>query len=146
MLKHSDFIRCFWINPILCVPAVIPVIFTVKLPNPVKGKGLSFRSRLLRLDYFGIGLSIPSIVSLLLALQFGGSVYTWSDPRTIAALVVSAVLAIAFIIVEIKTGDRAILPPAVVLKRVVMLSCTYTATLDGSYFILVYYVSYIFKS
>lgn len=45
----------------------------------------------------GIIFLVPGIVSLMLALQWGGSVYAWSNGRIIALFVVAGILSVSFL-------------------------------------------------
>lgn len=49
---------------------------------------------------FGLLIFIPAIMSLLLALQWGGSSYPWNNSRIIALTVLFSVLGIVFIAFE----------------------------------------------
>lgn len=59
------------------------------LNNP---SGESFFTRVLHLDLVGSAVLVPSVIMLLLALQWGGLDYPWSDSRIIG-LFVGVVLA-----------------------------------------------------
>lgn len=93
------------------------------------------------LDYLGMLTIVPSVVSLLLALQLGGSVFTWSDARAIVPIAVAAVLLVVFVLIQRWKGDSAMLPPRIAKLRAVIVSATYSATLDAGYLVMVYCVS-----
>lgn len=71
---------CFYINlPFAAV--VIPVIVTCfKVPDQDKGTH-SWMTKLTQLDVPGTIVLIPGVVSLLLALQWGGQAYSVSSNR-----------------------------------------------------------------
>lgn len=73
--------------------------------------------RLKNLDLLGEFFIIPSIVSLLLALQYGGSVYAWSNGRVIALFVVFGVCAIAFIVVQVLMQSTATISSRIIKNR-----------------------------
>lgn len=137
--------RCFYINPIISLAAVCPILliwrkrFRVRAHE--KNDGPSVLKLLLGLDYLGILTIVPSVISLLLALQLGGSMFTWSDARSIASLVVAGVLFVAFLLTQHRRGDNAMLPPRIAKLRVIYVSAIYSATLDAAYLVMVYYVS-----
>ena len=54
------------------------------------------REKLRKLDLFGGFLLIAGLVTLFFALQWGGSKYSWSDPRVYVCIIVFAVLISAF--------------------------------------------------
>lgn len=65
------------------------------------------RQRVLQFDPIGIVLFVPSVICLLLALQWGGTIYPWNSGRVIALLVVFAVSIVAFTAVQWRLGDNA---------------------------------------
>lgn len=73
--------------------------------------------RLKNLDLLGEFFVIPSIVSLLLALQWGGTKYAWSNGRIIALFIVFGVCTIAFVAVEILTQKTATISARIIRNR-----------------------------
>ena len=59
------------------------------------------------MDVVGNVLFLPSIICLLLALQWGGTTYPWSNGRIIALFTLFGVLLVGFIVVQIKLGKSA---------------------------------------
>ena len=135
-------LRCFWLNPIVSMAAAVPVLLIWKgrfIPE-VDDNRPPIKTALLKLGYIGIVIFVAATTALLLALQFGGSTYTWSDGRTIASITTGLALFFIFVIFEPFKGNDALVPNRIAWTRVVMLSSIYTSTLDGAYFILVYQV------
>jgi len=60
---------------------------------------------------------LPGIICLLIALQWGGTKYPWSDGRIIALLVVFAVPNLLFSVVQIHNKDNATVPPRIISQR-----------------------------
>jgi hypothetical protein len=89
---------------------------------------------------------IPSIVCLVLALQWGGTKYTWSSAKIVGLLVGFAILLIAFFVVEYKFPDTAMAPPRVVLNRSVGSSMVFTFMSAGGMMCAVYYISIWFQA
>ncbi|MCJ1423860.1 hypothetical protein MMC29_001745 [Sticta canariensis] len=84
---------CFYINlPIGA--AVLFFLFFVVEDTPAALAHLSIREKVARLDIYGTFIFVPCIVCLLLALQWGGQQYAWSDGRIIALLTLFGVLLI----------------------------------------------------
>lgn len=134
-------------NPIVSAAVIGPVIILwrkrlTKMPKHKKDaqKISTLYQSLANIDYIGIVVFAGAVTSLLLGLQYGGSVYSWSDRRTIACLVIGIALSLGFVLVEWWKGDDAIVPPKVIRDRVVILSSVFTATLDGAYFVVTYQV------
>lgn len=100
----------------------------------------------MELDPLGLLFLVPSMVCLILALQWGGTTEPWSAPRIIGLLVTFAVLLIAFIIVETLTPDTAMAPIRVVLKRSVGGSMVFMFLVSGAMMVVVYYLSIWFQA
>ncbi len=114
--------------------------------TPPAQPGLTFRQQIARLDLPGTAVLLPCIVCLLLALQWGGQQYAWSDGRVIALLVVFGVLLILFVAIQIWQQDRATIPPRIIKQRSVI-AVTWFAFFLGSAFLLpIYYISIWFQA
>lgn len=98
-----------------------------------------------RLDPVGIFFFVPSIICLILALQWGGTTYAWSDPKMIGLLVTFAALLVVFIIVETFMSETAMAPPRVVLNRSVAGSMIFTFLNYGSVMAIAYYMAIWFQ-
>lgn len=85
------------------------------------------------------------IVCLLLALQWGGSKYPWSNGRIIALFVVFGVLLIAFSAIQVWKKDHATVPPRLLKQRTVAGACWYILTMGAAFFIFVYYIPIWFQ-
>lgn len=91
------------------------------------------------LDVLGLVVLAGSVVSLLIALQWGGTEYAWSSGRIIALLVVFGVLGLAFIRIEIWQNTKAMLPPRVFTQRTVLCSSLFSFLTAGAIFVLTTY-------
>ena len=78
------------------------------------------------------------IICLLLALQWGGSKYPWSNGRIIALLVVFAVLLVVFVVIQFWKGDNATVPPRILKQRTVAAVAWFAAMIGAAFFTLVY--------
>ncbi|KKA19398.1 MFS multidrug transporter, partial [Rasamsonia emersonii CBS 393.64] len=94
-----------------------------------------------KLDLPGIVLFIPTVICLLVALQWGGGTYSWSSGRIIALLVVSGVLAIAFPVEQIFMGEHALIPHRLLTTtRTVPFALMFVFCLGATFFIFVYFL------
>jgi len=107
---------------------------------------LSLFEKLKRLDPLGLLFLIPSMVNLILALQWGGTTYPWSAPRIIGLLVAFAVTFVIFIVVEVLTPETAMAPTRVVLNRTVGGSMLFMFLLSGGMMAVVYYLTIWFQA
>ena len=80
--------------------------FALKSPPPPAKAGLSRLQKLRQLDIPGATLLISAITYLLLALQWGGTVYPWSDAKVFGCLIGFGVIIIAFFALQIKDKER----------------------------------------
>ena len=95
---------------------VVVIMFLLK-PSEATQKGLTIRQQLAKLDLLGELCLLPCIVCLLLALQWGGSTYPWSDGRIIALFVLFSVLLIGFIAVQVFMQETATIPKNIISDR-----------------------------
>ncbi|KAM0258570.1 hypothetical protein ACHAQJ_003741 [Trichoderma viride] len=109
---------CFWINLPLGAVTFLTVLFLVKIPSDPsrKSKG-TLKGFLDRFDLIGTLVLIPWVICLLLALQWGGSEYTWNSWRIILLLVFFAVLFVLWLFIQYKEGNKATLPLRIVQQR-----------------------------
>lgn len=137
---------CFYINlPFGAVTALF-IIFFFKSPGSSKKVARSgWKAQLAEFDLIGTLFFLPAIISLLLALQWGGSKYAWGNGRIIGLFVVFGVLICCFIAVQIWKQEQATVPPRVFKNRSVWSSALFGAALGGSFFIIVYYVSRVLQ-
>ena len=78
--------------PIGGAAAFVLLLALNRLPPSAQGHRLPFRTAIERLDPVGTVSFIPSIISLLMALQSAGTTYAWADRRIVALLTVFAML------------------------------------------------------
>ncbi|RYC59620.1 hypothetical protein CHU98_g6581 [Xylaria longipes] len=107
---------------------------------------LPWKEQIKQFDLSGTFFLIPSIISLLLALQWGGSKYPWSDGRIIALFVVFGVLAIVFWCVELWQKDLATVPLRILKNKNILGGVWYGVWLGASVFIFTYYLPIWFQA
>lgn len=77
-----------------------------KPPPPAAEAGLSSMKKIRQLDIPGATLLIGAITCLLLALQWGGTEYSWSNPRVFGCLIGFGIVLIAFIILQFRDKEK----------------------------------------
>ncbi|KAI1750141.1 MFS general substrate transporter [Xylaria castorea] len=142
---HVTWRWCFYIN--LPVGAVTLIFLFLFLPNwPPTRPRLPWKEQIKQLDLIGIFSLVPSVISLLLALQWGGSKYPWSDGRIIALFVVFGVLAIVFWCVELWQKDLATVPPRILKNKNIVGGVWYGVWLGAAVFVFTYYLPIWFQA
>ncbi|GAM36724.1 hypothetical protein TCE0_018f06038 [Talaromyces pinophilus] len=136
---------CFYINlPI----GAVSWIFMALVWHPAKSKRepAPIATHIKRLDPLGMSLLAPSIVSLLLALQWGGSTYAWNNARTIALFVVFGVLFLGFVAVQIWKPETATIPARIIKQRSIISTAVYILSVYSTMMLLIYYIPIWFQT
>ncbi|KAH6847202.1 major facilitator superfamily domain-containing protein [Chaetomium sp. MPI-CAGE-AT-0009] len=144
---HVTWRWCFFIN--LPVGAVTMVVIWWFFPDPkreVIQNGDTLWQRIMRFDPFGTLVFMPGIVSLLLALQWGGTTYAWNSWRVILLFCFFGVLIIAFVYFQFRQGDLATVPPRILAKRSVWSAGFFIMTLGGAFLGSIYYLPIWFQA
>ncbi|KAI8721934.1 MFS domain-containing protein [Fusarium sp. LHS14.1] len=127
---------CFYIN--LPIGGAVLAVLFLFLHVPQVTNSETLKRQFIRMDPIGTVLFLPGIVCLILALQWGGASYPWSDGRIIALFVVAGVLLLAFIGVQIWRQEDATTPPRIVSQRSVACGIVYAMCIGGGMISLLY--------
>lgn len=143
----SHFPAGFYINlPIGGAMAIL--LFLFKIPEPTtklparQVLGTAIKS----LDLPGFILISPAAVMFLLALQYGGTVHPWNSSVVIGLLVGAAVTFILFLVWEYYQGDGAMVPFAMIRKRIVWSAAGNLFFLLGAILVAEYYLAIYFQT
>ncbi|KAL1643528.1 hypothetical protein SLS58_004888 [Diplodia intermedia] len=136
---------CFYINLPFGLITGIFIFFFFKSPKIVKNTASGWKAKLNEFDIYGTLVFIPAVVSLLLALQWGGSKYEWGNARIIALFVVFGVLILIFIGIQFWKQESATVPPRVFSDRTVWSCAVFSAFLGAAFFIMIYYIPIWFQ-
>ncbi|KAL9108425.1 MAG: hypothetical protein Q9227_006759 [Pyrenula ochraceoflavens] len=136
---------CFFINLVFAGPTILVLIWSLRLPNPSE-KSKPWSDKFQELDPRGLAAFLPSIITLLLALQWGGSKFHWYDARIIVLLTIFAALFATFIGIQIKMQERAMVPLRLLKQRSVAAGIVYAFFVGGSLTISSYYLPLWFQS
>lgn len=130
---------CFYINlPIGAVSWTIMAL--VWHPKKPKCESVPIATHIKRLDPLGMSLFAPSVVCLLLALQWSGSTYTWDNARIVALFVVFGVLFLGFVAVQVWKPENATIPPRIIKQRSIISTTVYILSVYSTMMMLVYYI------
>ncbi|KAI7306800.1 MFS general substrate transporter [Hortaea werneckii] len=136
---------CFYINLPIGGLAMFIILLILK-PAPPQFQGLTLKQKVTRLDLLGEIFLVPCVVCLLLALQWGGSTYAWSDGRIIALLVVFGVLFLAFVLVQCLMQSSATLPLSVISNRSIIAGVMFNFCFSSAMLTLVYWIPTWFQA
>lgn len=89
---------------------------------------------------------MPAIICLLLALQWGGSKYEWSNWRIILLFVLFGILIAIFIGIQFWKQDSATVPPRILMKRSMWAASWFSFTLGSFFLLLIYYLPIWFQA
>ncbi|CAO2653515.1 Nn.00g029260.m01.CDS01 [Neocucurbitaria sp. VM-36] len=141
---------CFYMNLPIGGAALVGLLFFLHTPqtptitNNDKAS-TTFWGRVAKFDPFGAVCFFGSIVSLLLALQLGGTTYPFSSGRIIALFVVFGILFVAFVVLQIYGGSNATVPTTVLKQRSIYFGMFYMFCIGAHFFILVYFIPIWFQ-
>jgi hypothetical protein len=117
------------------------LVFLFKNPENQKIPEGSFVSKLKQLNFLHLFVFSGSIVCLLLALEWGGTTYSWSSGRIVGLLVVSGVTFAAFVALEALRRDNAVIPPSVLFNKTMGLCVLYAFCASAAFNLSDYFVS-----
>ena len=117
---------CFWINLPFGGISLAVVFFFFSNPER-KYSHIPVQERLKNIDIAGAVFLICAIVSLLLALQWGGFTYPWKNSKVWGTLLGFGMIIVVFIAIQIYQKDRATIPVRVFRQRTILVSCVFSA-------------------
>ncbi|CAK7201867.1 hypothetical protein SEUCBS139899_004582 [Sporothrix eucalyptigena] len=140
---------CFYINLPLGGVVFVVVSFLLKIqPQPGKKQDdVPLKEKLRRIDALGMLTLVPAVVCLCLALQWGGTKYSWGSGRVIALLVLAAVLLLAFVSVQIWRPEQQVtVPPRILLQRSIAAGFLASCCMGAHMTIFAYYLPIWFQA
>jgi MFS family permease len=143
---HATWRWCFYINLPLGGITVLILIFCLQFPASPPKETKTWKEYVLRFDPIGTVLFVPSIICLLVALQWGGTTYAWSNGKIITLLVIFGVLLLGFAIVQPLMGDNATLNTKTLASRNTMCAALFTLCVSSSFFVIAYFVPIWFQA
>ncbi|MCJ1366565.1 hypothetical protein MMC16_005694 [Acarospora aff. strigata] len=143
---HISWRWCFYINLPLGAVTIFVIAVFFKSPARKNEESIGFKKRSKQFDPFGTAVFIPAVVSLLLALQWGGTKYPWNNWRLIVLFVVFGVLIIAFIAIQFWKKDNATVPPRILAQRSIACAAFFCLCIGGAFFVLIYFVPIWFQA
>ncbi|KAK4127230.1 MFS general substrate transporter [Parathielavia appendiculata] len=143
---HVTWRWCFYINLPIGGAAMFAIFLFLHIKKTGEKSTMTVVQRILSLDLPGTAMLVPSIVCLLLALQWGGTEHAWNSSVIIGLFVGFAVMLITFIGIQIWKGDKGTLPPRLFKNRDVVCAMLFTFFFGAAFFPLIYYLSLYFQA
>jgi MFS family permease len=135
---------CFYIN--LPIGGIVVVIILLLLKTPPSKNTDTLRQQFIKLDPIGTLVFLPGIVCVLLALQWGGTSYAWSNWRIPFLFVLGGILLGIFIFVQFKMGENATVPIRIIKQRSIASGAYFSAVLPGSFMVMIYFLPQWFQA
>ncbi|OTA84961.1 hypothetical protein M434DRAFT_165979 [Hypoxylon sp. CO27-5] len=136
---------CFYINLPFGGIAMLVIAFLLHVPDRKTTK-ISTKAKLAQLDALGTALLIPGVVCLLLALEWGGLTYPWSNGRIVALLTLGIALFIGFTAVQVLMPKTATIPPRIFNQRSILAGNWATICIGGHMMVFVYFLPIWFQA
>ena len=149
--EHVSWRWCFYINLPIGAITIVTIAFLLPVPRQ-RLLSLPLNQKFSELDLWGVFFLVPyfvlccgetddgrSIVCLLLALQWGGTVHAWNSSIIIGLFVGFGLMILIFIGIQIYRGDKATLPLSVLKQRTIASAAFFMFFMGASIFILIYY-------
>lgn len=137
----------FYIN--LVVGGVCTPVYLLFLPRGKLRQDLSLSQRLRTFDFTGAVLQAGCLASLIIALNFGGTLYHWSSARIIVLFVVAFILLVAFAIQQgrplVTKVETRLFPVHLLLVKEAVCCFILMASSSTGVFMVMYYVPLYFQ-
>lgn len=98
------------------------------------------------MDFPGLVLIIGAVQCLLLAVYWGGILKPWNHNDVIGTLLGFGLLLVAFVAVEYKQGQYAMLVHKLLKKREVLVGSMFSFFISGAVFVLIYFLPIYFQA
>lgn len=138
---------CFYLNLPIGAISILVTAFILKVPNQkLEPLAEGFIGKFKQLDMIGNLVFFPGIVCLVLALQWGGTTYAWSDARIIVLFILFVVFCGAFIGIQIWKQEEGTVPPRLVKQRSIAASIWYAFWNGAGMMTMMYYLPIYFQA
>jgi hypothetical protein len=141
---EADASRIFLLN----IPVAGLALFLVTVFLKVNwNKESSVREKLRRIDYIGNAIFIPSVVAILLALTYGGTIYPWTSWRVLLSMVIGFVGLAAFGLFErSKYCLEPTMPPRLFRNRTTVAAFALSFLNYGLLYWVIYFLPVYFQA
>lgn len=137
---------CFYINLPIGAIAFAVIVLLFSSPTRQLEAKVPLKERASQLDIWGTLVFVVDIVCCLLALQWGGAKYPWSNWRIILCFVLFGLLTIVFIVIQYYKKQYATLPFGIISQRSVAAASWFAFAQGAAFFVLIYWVPIWFQA
>lgn len=138
----------FYLN--LVVGGIFAPVYLFLLPSfdPQFGQEKHL-TRFRGIDYMGATLSIGTLVSIIMAINFGGTLYAWNSGQVIALFVIAALLVTAFALqqrfIYLTSESGRIFPVQFLTMKEPVVLFILTSTANAGGYIPLFYIPLFFQ-
>ncbi|KAJ5885804.1 hypothetical protein N7504_011640 [Penicillium tannophilum] len=144
--RYSKWRISFYIIIPVGVAVILSVLFLVHNIQRPEHVDLPNKEKLKRLDIVGFIIFVPLAISVILALEWAGTKYSWDHWRIILLWVLAGVLLLVFLGVEYRSGDDSMFPLKLLCQRSVALGAMFTFCNSAALFVTAYYLPIYFQA
>ncbi|OAG41652.1 hypothetical protein AYO21_04116 [Fonsecaea monophora] len=138
---------CFYINLPIGGLSTVVILFLFRPPASTRPQSTTtWMHRLLHIDVVGTAMAMGGLISIILALQYGGTTHPWDSAVVIGLLVGSVAIFTALGLWEWFQGERGMIPPHLISRRTVLVPAVFTSLFSGAFFLEIYYLPIYFQS
>jgi Fungal trichothecene efflux pump (TRI12). len=127
---------------------VILIFFALTIPEQMDKKPVRTNLKAIitqELDLIGFALFAPACIMFLLAMIWGGTTYRWNSSTIIGLFCGAFATLVVFIIWILYRGEKAMIPPKIARKRLIIFGCGTSFFQMGSLLLLSYYLPVWFQ-
>ncbi|XWW93970.1 hypothetical protein V2A60_001909 [Cordyceps javanica] len=144
---HVTWRWCFYLNlPIGAVSLLVTVLLVNLSDQKLESPAKTLIGKIQQLDPIGNLAFFPGIVCLILALQWGGTLYSWANARIIALIIVCIALVAIFLGIQIWKKEQATLPPRIIKQRSIAAAMFFCFFNGAGMMVLMYYLPIWFQA
>ena len=132
----------FWLNvPFIGIAYPMVILFLKLQFLPA-----SMASKLRRVDWAGAFIFVGSLTSFLIPVTWGGVMYKWTSPHTLAPLILGAAGLVAFLLYEVYVAPEPLIPLSIFNNRTANIAYFTTAVHGICLWCLLYYSPLYFEA
>ncbi|KAJ1961790.1 hypothetical protein GGI12_003047 [Dipsacomyces acuminosporus] len=117
----------------------------LRLPKPVSAPR-TWEEGIKKLDYLGVAIIITCVSLVIVGLNMGGTLSSWSSPATIICLALGSLLFGVFVIVELKVPKVPLVPMWIFTVRNLIIACLVTFFTGMTMFSIIFYMPVYFSA